>query len=184
MRSFDDIKIYDSVLNDEIFKTFPEHMRKQKWGIQSAEPSSKNFFWKMYLNDDDFFCKKIFGEIKLLIGDNYILDTVYFNAQGPTQTGDPHKDNDKDNAYTFLIYANLDWDIMWGGHTIFINRYWDDINKTQKYFDGYKQLETKSYMPVPNRALFFPSNIYHFAEGPTKNCGFFRFTLAYKLVRI
>jgi Rps23 Pro-64 3,4-dihydroxylase Tpa1-like proline 4-hydroxylase len=179
LSSLDSIIQYQDFLNDDQLERILEYTKQDKWGIQSSIPDSPNKFLAMNL-ENNFFKEKIFKSIKQVIGHNYKIDRVYFNGQFYGMPGEPHCDSDQKNKFTFLIYVNQKWDFLWGGQTIFFDRYFDQdtgkvkINSTQ----------FKSFYPTPKSALLFPSNLMHYAESPTKQCYEMRLTLAYKLERI
>ena len=127
-----------------------------------------------------FYKNIIFNKIKSLIGKNFKIDRMYLNGQFYGMPGSPHCDSEQTNKFTFLIYVNPEWDFLWGGQTIFFDRYVDE--KTSEVVINSPHV--RSFFPKPKSALFFPSNIIHYAECPTKFCQEMRLTLAYKLERI
>jgi Rps23 Pro-64 3,4-dihydroxylase Tpa1-like proline 4-hydroxylase len=90
---------------------------------------------------------------------------IYCNGQTACQSGVPHTD---DGDMTFLYYPNLEWGTMWGGALLFMED--DEIIKTVSY--------------KPNRAVVFPSNIWHCADAPNKLVTDLRISLAYKLLNV
>lgn len=184
MKSFNDIKLYNKVFDDDVFKDILEYVKKSEWHLQYSKTSSKKFFWRLDLDQYEFITKTCFSYVKKCIGDNFIVSSVYLNGQSTLQSGEPHIDADDHCNYTFLIYMNPLWRPIFGGHTIFLNKYLDIDLKQDKYFDNCSSVETRSILPKPNAGLFFPSNIYHFAEGPTASYTNLRITLAYKLSKI
>jgi hypothetical protein len=161
-------------------------LKQSKWSFDQRstdDPASKPF-WIMELNIEPFFTRKLFNLIKKKIGNNYELERVYANGQTFGLDGFPHMDTPNDDGYTFLVYMNREWDLLWGGDTVFINRYFDINTNTEKYFDGESSLRTKRITPTPNKALFFPGNLIHYAESPTRAFYGLRMSLAYKLVKI
>jgi hypothetical protein len=185
MRSFDDIKFFDGIFNEEICEQiYNIAFSEKKWETQRSNSESRKLFWMLRVEHDRFFTEECFNSVKNIIGDNYIIKQVYFNAQAACQSTDPHLDSESEDDYTFLYYANTTWDIKWGGQTSFINGYYDEKSSQLKRFSGdSNKMRTISYMPVPNSALFFPSNILHFASGPDRQMDGLRLTLAYKLTK-
>jgi hypothetical protein len=184
MRSFDDIKFFDGIFNKEICNQIENYAYSEKgWRTQKSISESKKIFWMLQVEHDRFFTQECFNSIKNIIGDNYIIKQVYFNAQSACQSTDPHCDSEDEDDYTFLYYVNTLWDFKWGGQTSFLNGYHDITSSQIKYFYGDVKMRSISYMPTPNSALFFPSNIIHFSHAPDRSMDVLRLTLAYKLTR-
>lgn len=178
MSSIELIQQYDDFLNDHLLEMVEEYTQRDNWGIQSSLPNSSKF---LMMNLEDGVLKlQIFNEIKKLIGDNYKVERAYFNGQFYGMCGAPHHDSRQNNKCTFLIYVNREWDFLWGGQTIFFDRYVDE--ETNEVVMNSSRF--KSYYPMPKSALLFPSNIMHYAESPTKRCHEMRLTLVYKLEKI
>lgn len=168
----DDLNYIDNLLNSS-----------EKWIIQSSDPvhkiDSQFKFLMLKLDDDIFFTDFLFCKIKKHIGNNFKIERVYANGQYFGMPGRPHFDSSEENRYTFLIYVNKCWDVLWGGQTIFFDKFIDTERKKITISS-----KTLSFYPKPKSSLFFPSNLYHYAESPTKNCLDFRFSIAYKLEMI
>lgn len=176
------IHVIDSVFNQEHFCLIQEKLAQNKWGLHFSDENNQRYklLWQMILDDDSFFTDTLFNCIKQHIGQNYILERVYANGQTCNQNGVPHVDHYQPDRYTFLLYANPEWDILWDGATIFIDRKWDTCK--QEWITN--SLETVSYIPKPNRGLLFPSNQVHFANGPTRDFYGVRHTVAWKLCKV
>jgi len=67
------------------------------------------------------------------------------------------------NRFTMLYYPNLNWNLEWGGHTIF--------SKDRKKID-------KIVEYVPGRLITFPATWPHMVFSPTKLAKSLRFTFA------
>ena len=91
---------------------------------------------------------------------------AYVNAFKPNDIAFPHTD---DSRETVLIYCNENYDIAYGGETVF--------------FDDNKDAE-KLVTPRFGRAVWFPGEIMHCAR-PFNSLSpdDYRFTIAYKLIR-
>jgi hypothetical protein len=182
MRSFDDILFYDEIFDVSLFKQIGHEVSSvPKWQIQCSSVEDESWFWKFILDDNKFITETCFDQVKNIIGDNYSINTVYINGQASLQSGDPHFDSEFEDEYTFLIYVNETWNATWGGHTVFLNKYWNKSERRYDNFWGTNKMNTVSVLPSPNSGLFFPSNIVHFAEGPSKKMSQLRLTLVYKL---
>jgi len=185
MSFFDQIKVYKKIFLSHEFIEFCDQVSAINW---NTNLSSKNYdthkvFWGATITDHPYFSEFVFGKIKNIIGDDYKLHKILGNAHSSLQPGSPHVDHFEPNNYTFLIYANKKWDYTWGGHTLFFNRYWDTEQKKAKIsFD--EDDEVKCIFPIPNTAVFFPANILHFAEAPTRDFYGVRYSVAFKLEKI
>ena len=176
----DQIQTFTDVFEEDDFEKAHDYCLKEKWGFQvSSDDFPYRKFLIMNLNDK-FFTQKLFNVIQDRIGGDYKIERVYLNAQYFGMPGAPHYDSDEPNRYTFLVYMNRDWNILWSGHTIFFDRHIDV--ETKEVVMNSK--EHKSFFPTKNLGLLFPGNMYHYAESPSKDCGEFRLTLAYKLEKL
>ena len=66
---------------------------------------------------------------------------------------------------TMLYYPNTQWDLSWGGETLFIN--------------AQKEIQVASIFK-PNRAIFFDPRILHTGRAPTSAAKAYRYNIAYK----
>jgi len=100
----------------------------------------------------------------------YHINTM-INMCTPHDRFHMHIDNDS-NGWTMVYYANLHWNIEWGGDTCFLNEEGNDF----EYVAAFK----------PGRLVFFHPQIAHMIRPPTQlatEAGqHFRFTLATKFI--
>lgn len=183
-----DVKIYDEVFTQNEFMSIFKHLcSKRSWsfGARSTPPEgSENMeqdemvylnysgvtqntspFWRMELTEEKYFNEYLFNRIREITDCDFDIEMIYANGATFGQSGEFHTDHEK--GHTFLIYSNIHWDESWGGKTCFY-----DENKEFKYV-----------IPVPNRAVFFPGTIYHYAESPTRKFNGLRMSVAYKLFK-
>lgn len=182
MSFFDQIKVYKKVLPSHKFHEMCDHVAFGNWtiNISSQNYQSHKLFWGSGLTKNPFFHEYVFGQIKQLIGDDYQIEEILGNAQSALQPASPHMDNVSPNAYTFILYANKKWDYTWGGQTIFFNKYWDSKTNSPKIAHE-EEDEVKCIFPLPNVGVFFPGNIVHYAEAPTRDFYGVRYSVAFKL---
>ena len=95
------------------------------------------------------------------------VDILDYYVNGHTRALDGYMHSD-DADYTFLVFLNPVWDLVWGGKTIFVQ---DDGR-----FDA--------VFPKPGSAVMFPSDILHYAEDVTREFYGIRVTAAYKLKKV
>ena len=176
---------YKNVLPDDMFKELPRVLSQPKWGLNISDPAyqSHKLFWGMILDDDPFFNKKMFGIIKKLTKKKFEINQILANGQSCLQDGIPHADNQDPRAKTFILYANEEWDYQWGGQTVFFDRY-----ATKTFNENRETIvnsdEIYNVYPIPNSAVFFPSNMIHYAQGPNRDFYGIRFTIAFHLFEI
>ena len=100
-----------------------------------------------------------------------ILD-AYINLSNTLDSDLAHVDNNSfpqtNTAYTLLLYANLEWDINWGGETLFYDKKWEEIVTAIK--------------PKPGRIVLFDSTLYHSARPPQSHCPHNRYTIVLNLI--
>lgn len=143
------------------------HSPRWQYGAHSTDRGV--LFWQMNLRSDPFFQRHMFAKISDLLDGAYKLCRVYANGQTHGQCGTLHIDADEDSPanryYTFLYYANSDWNPEWGGHTMIVDR-------DQKIHSRY---------PYPNSGVLFDSTLLHVGLEPTALCPDMRVTIAFKL---
>jgi hypothetical protein len=87
------------------------------------------------------------------------LDQIRVNLSYPMEENAPHSDS---YGLTFLYYVNLDWEISWGGHTLFLNDQLDEL----EYVCLYK----------PNRVVVFDGTIPHMILNPNGQAPMHRYS--------
>lgn len=125
------------------------------------------------LEMNDPIISNIYSEERLEIFKDYIPQEKYYHWRSYINLGihsDPHKihcdDFVPETGKTVLIYMNRNWDLDWGGETIF---YADDRKKI-KYVSQF----------VPGRIIIFDGSIPHSAKPQHFSAPPYRFTLASK----
>jgi hypothetical protein len=150
---------HDVLTNDEqqyvIKKTFGG-----QWTFNGRSGEAGLVFWSMDLRNDPFFTGRFFERVRAITQINLTLQHVYANGQTYGQPGSFHTDHDSDDAYTFLYYANPEWDLSWGGCTV---------------FESGEQV-----LPIPNSGILFPAKIHHLGAEPTRHFTGLRATVAFK----
>ena len=160
-----DISFYPDVFEPHQIETIWNFLCENKWEFwHQSRNDSTNFFWYMHLLDNEFFTEHLFSQIEKRIGKDFSINRVYANGQTFGLDGEFHIDDKDENAYTFLYYANKEWDLAWGGETIII----DPEGKINTVY------------PSPNLGVVFPSNWLHVGKSPSKQFSDL-ITIAYKL---
>ena len=75
----------------------------------------------------------------------------------------PHDDHGSDIKWSFLYYANMKWDLEWGGDTLFLN---DD-----------RQTISNTVQCKPNRVVIFDATIPHLIRPTTIIAPPYRFSI-------
>ena len=93
--------------------------------------------------------------------DDMELKRIRVNLSTPSERNRPHTDGD---GVTLLYYANLEWDLTWGGHTLFLDDNADDVDTVI----GFK----------PGRIAIFDGSIPHMLITPSPLCPTYRMSFA------
>lgn len=102
-----------------------------------------------------------------LFGYNAKLTRCYLNGYTYGTEGYIHEDNDDDGDLTAVVYMNAEWDMNWGGETLF-------------YPDG---LPVFGLLPAPGRVAIFNARMLHRAAPLSRWCPTLRRTLVIKTKR-
>lgn len=95
--------------------------------------------------------------------------SISFNKSSFGTSDLVHVDSTDNNNYTILTYVNPEWNIDWGGETLF--------------YDPNLQEIAKSIIPKPGRVVIFDSTLPHSARPPQIHCPYSRCVLAIKLTK-
>ena len=180
------IRVIDNFFTEEIHHEISKLMDRPKWRLKGGNP--ENRFWHMDdLQSEDYFSHYLFEIIQNKFEINTKIRRIYANGQTVGQNGVPHADSYDDFSMTFLYYPNLEWKFTWGGHLSFLDARSDSEDTARKIR---KEIHESTYLPinithsinyVPNRAILFPANIWHYAHPPNRTFTGLRTSLAYKL---
>jgi len=183
MNNLNSIRVIDDFFTKEIHHEISKLMDRPKWALKGG--NSENRFWHMDdLELEDYFCNYLFEIIQYRFEINTKIKRIYANGQTAGQNGNPHRD---DGDLTLIYYSNLEWKFVWGGHLTFLDIMTDCADTSSKIR---REIHESTYSPinmsnsvsyVPNRAILFPSNIWHYAHPPHRTFTGLRTSLAYKL---
>jgi Rps23 Pro-64 3,4-dihydroxylase Tpa1-like proline 4-hydroxylase len=176
----DIVELYDLIPEDYLDKIYLYGTTIGKWNLQSSSTEFKNKkFLQMDINDNPL-TKSIIKILETHLNKKFHLHRCYLNGQFFGIPGAPHVDSIDKHEYTFLLYLNPNWEITWGGQTIFFDKSYD---VERKEMITHTQ-NVKTYYPNKKLSLFFPGNIEHYAECPSKDCDELRISMAFKLMEI
>ena len=96
------------------------------------------------------------------------IDDTMINMVTPSDRFHVHVDNDSEHGRTFVYYMNLNWDVEWGGDTLFL----DEEGKNIEFCSQFK----------PGRFILFDPKIPHMIRPSTVLAPHFRFSLASKFI--
>lgn len=182
---FKSIKRYDNVMTPEEFQEAQKYFARPMWSLMnSGDPDDSkqlsNAYWRMDLGNDPFFTEHILKKISKVTKHVLELMDVYVNGSTTNMASSAHVDAREKDVYIFMIYMNPDWYMQWGGQTVFCNKTWN--TEKQQWNDG--TADTVSFFPKPNSALYFPGNIVHLADAPSRFFLGLRTTIAYRVRKI
>ena len=178
--SLKDIKITDNFFKDETYtrivdyidKTYnnckDEYKSETHWEpghVSDGQLGQVSWFWMNKVDNIKLFNTDILKEIEENLDTNFELIRVYFNGMNFGQNAQFHFDDDRKDTYTLLSYILPIYNMEWGGQTVFID----------------KDKKDMSTLPIPNRAVLFPSRIIHKAQPFNDPTAPMRVSLAYKL---
>lgn len=172
------IEVYDNFLELQDINSLYKFCSLQPYSISGK---SRNHLENQYENRDltlisrinestsFHLIDKIQQSILKLLDDNFFCFRRYINAFKFSDASLSHVDYCPSNTTckTALIYCNIEWDIDWGGETIFL----DSFEKTSEII--------KSIIPKPGRMVLFDSKIPHLARVPNVLYPGYRYSLVY-----
>jgi len=160
----------DFLLEGEAKQVVEKTINGRGWHFgqfSSNDPQVKNFpFWMLTLDHDPFFTGTMFAHIQQTFRKKFTLERVYANGQTYGLPGSFHQDSQSALSYTFLYYANPEWNPMWGGETM--------IQTPDRGI--------VAVTPMFNSGVLFPGDWWHMGKEPTRHFEGLRVTVAFKLL--
>ncbi len=165
--------VYNDIVNfiERTYQVHPEnntisyHWVPGHSSTGNGVDKDSSWFWILDATNFSFFTDELLSLVNKRLKTDYIARAIYFNGMCPGQTANFHTDSDSTIEYTLLLYVMPGYCFEWGGHTTFLAKDREDI----------------SVVPRPNRAVIFPSRMYHKAFPFEDNRAPMRVTLAFKL---
>ena len=160
----------NEVLTDTLFNSLQDELVYWKLTNQSHLDTDP-IFWrqdKEYKNQNILFKEAqtiIKYKLMKIIGKNLKSLRVHTNCATSGQRGSVfHTDDFNSGKLTFVLFANPEWNIQWGGESVVFNPYID------KY----------CYTPfIPNCGVCFPSEWEHYGASPLHHTEEARITIAF-----
>jgi len=172
-----DIKVYDEVFTPPELNELVTEVAS--WGYLYGEVDDVDLP-PTGMSTGDYLGTKTFNSLWTFLEEHVphvhgsVLKRSHANIFAPRELANYHIDDEGDNAWTFMFYANNSWDINQGGETKFITNL-----KHEGTIEGQSYPEIIAIPPIPGRMIIFKSNILHTAT-PFKD--FHRFTPTIKFV--
>jgi Rps23 Pro-64 3,4-dihydroxylase Tpa1-like proline 4-hydroxylase len=168
------LEVYDDYFTYNERAVFAKFVKSSLFKVDGSDydGGSRMQFFSAYSHDDvknmglldsEGF-KKINEEHSLL---DRPLKQARVNLSPPGDHASIHTDN---NGLTFLYYANLEWELDWGGHTLFM----DDTLSEAEYTCLYK----------PGRVVVFDGTIPHMIQNPSHLAKAHRFSFAIQVDKL
>ena len=118
------IKLYKNIFSEEDHLRIKEFVNRPLWEfgqVSSANSDDLYPFFKMNLKNEYFFTNYIFEKIESITESKFKILDLYANGNLFGTPGSPHIDSICDEDYTFLMYANEEWDITAGGIVVAVH---------------------------------------------------------------
>jgi hypothetical protein len=164
------IHIFDNVVDYEFQTKMYIYIKNSLFGINGYDNSIleerhltlvSNYTEQDLYNTGFIIPKEVVNTVSLK---DYAITSIMVNLCKPDDIFHTHIDDITGNGLTLLYYANIKWDLEWGGDTIFLNTQTHDIDYTSQY--------------KPGRFVLFDGSIPHLIRPSTRLATDYRFTLA------
>jgi hypothetical protein len=158
------IRVYDNVFSYEERNDLFEFIRSSLYKTTGADDGQGYQIFSVFSNLDlENFNIKNMGDFKTIVDKFNLNDRstkqIRVNLSSPAEKNRIHSDR---SGITLLYYANLEWQIDWGGHTLFLD---EDLQEA-RYVCFYK----------PNRIVVFDGTIPHMIMTPSPLCPTLRYS--------
>jgi SM-20-related protein len=159
---------FSDVLTDSQYKFVVERTTKSKsWLFEAGSDPKFIGSWRLDLDEEPFFSQTCLETIEKFSVKKFRLDRVYATGRTFGQCGDFYQGYTQSSNHTFIYYVNPEWDITWGGETVF------------RTPNGLLAMT-----PHPNSGILFDNNILHFERDPSRHFGGLRVSITFKLTEI
>jgi hypothetical protein len=175
------IQVQDNIIDDRKLQACQYFLEKAPWSY--GWPSNKDMpygHWNVDIaktpkhNSADVSVKlppvvlEIWKDVnKAFFLDKATLVRCYANRHTFGTEGYIHTDSDRVEDQTCVVYMDKDWDVNWGGETMFYN-----LDRTAII---------NAVIPSLGRTVVFPGNIPHCAKPVSRICPKVRTTLMFKV---
>ena len=182
------INHYANVLTPDEWNTCQELLRRPMWqfGGRTVTGTVGEPHWYMELSGEAFFAETILSRINRIANTTFDISRIYANGQTYGMDGQFHRDDNRNHAWTFLLYTT---DIkpaetephmlphavyQFGGATEF-----SLPGSVPEHVAGRRVV---SFHPFPNTGLLFQAHLFHRGLSPARYVTQLRTTVAFKLL--
>jgi len=160
------IRVYDDVFSYQERRNLFCFFRNSLYKSDGGDNFSENHIYSNFSNlDVDNSGIKNSENFKTIIDSfdlsNKEVKQIRVNLTTPAEKNKIHADG---FGTTLLYYANLEWELDWGGHTLFL----DETLQEARYVCFYK----------PGRVVVFDGSIPHMIMTPSNLCSTSRYSFA------
>ena len=167
-----EIYIFDNVYQSYHTQKFYNFIINSYYKVNAYDTASDDYYNKRtfgsrYSKEDlktigiiEHLPEKIKKEFNISLETN---DRGIVNAITSNGVYHPHDDHGRGIKWSFLYYANMKWEIEWGGDTLFLN---DD-----------RQTISNTVQCKPNRVVIFDASIPHIIRPSTTIAPQYRFSV-------
>lgn len=190
-----DIHVIDEFYNATDLDTAIESSRFYKWEF-ARKDLIEDIYWTVHIygqiyefakNENNWNkFKKIqilwnsfFDKFNVSIKD---LESCYLNGLTYGVEAFPHEDSLSTGSTTVILYLCENWNLYWGGQTVFFDQEFVANNPSHDMF--YNADVIKSVLPKYNRMVLFDSHIMHAVTPLSKSFKGLRKTLMFKLKNV
>lgn len=170
------IEVFDNFLSEEQINRLFVALNKTYWILEMDLPypnglavkgGAKHQYVNLKEEKRDIFQEILEQLTKLSVIDNeYVCFSCLRNAYKSDDVMGVHTDEDEGDI-TALVYGNPEWNINWGGETIFTDKQSIDSDIVA------------SVIPKPGRLVLFDSKIPHCGRPPSSSYPYHRYSVAY-----
>ena len=165
--------IIKNVLKNDLFFLLNETLHKHsRWRFNNLSYDGGTPSWGYDRDmDSELIFYKAASIIKLkvqrYIRKNIRLCKIHCNGQTSGQISEFHRDFEYNDAWTFVLFTECDWNTQWGGE--FVSQHID----SKEYF----------YTPyIPNTGALIPAIWDHYGQSPNMNTHNIRTTMAFSYI--
>jgi SM-20-related protein len=166
------LEVRDNALSEQAHQGLCQRLDHLPWmfGHGSVQDQGRPF-WKIVL-DGDAATDAVWTELKpwceQRAGESLVVLRQYANGHTYGQGGLAHTDDQREGAFTLLVYPMAEWRADWAGDTVYYGP------------DG---TIARRISPQPRRAVFFDARIPHAGLAPSEAFTGLRRSVAFKLLR-
>ena len=168
------INIVDNFFLPTEVENIKNIINSSSWSFGHVSTNENNTpFWIINLLNNNYFSVYLKNKIDEYFNKKFKLVRVYANGQTYGQNGAYHTDDQRNNAFTFCLYIDL-----------------NESNINSDSDDGYLNIiiPNEKYIvsiePISNRGVLFPSVYYHIGTAFNRYSKALRLCVAWKFLEL